>query len=74
MTITVKLFATFRQGSMPVQACQLPPGSSVDSVIEAVGVRKTEIGVVMVNGRHAEFDQPLADGDVVAIFPVVGGG
>ncbi len=74
MTVTVKLFATFRQGRQPVQTCQLPQGSSIDAVVEAVGVRRAEIGVIMVNGRHAELDRGLEDGDVVAIFPVVGGG
>jgi len=33
-----------------------------------------EIGVTMANGRHVELDHLVRDGDVIAIFPVIGGG
>lgn len=33
-----------------------------------------EIGLVLVNDRQAEFEHQLANGDTLALFPVVGGG
>ncbi len=74
MTITVKLFATFRQGRVPVATREIEPGTAIDAIVSELGIRTADIGVIMVNGRHAELDQRLADRDVVAIFPVVGGG
>ncbi len=74
MTVTVKLFATFRQGRLAMQTRDVAPDTVVDRIVDELGIRKSEIGVIMVNGRHAELSQPLSDGDVVAIFPVVGGG
>ena len=35
---------------------------------------KVEIGVLLVNGRHVNLDHCPDGGDVLAIFPVIGGG
>ena len=74
MRVTVKLFATFRKGRFDVDVRNVPPGTTVARVAEAVELPEEEIGIVLVNGRHANLSKVLSDGDNVAIFPLLGGG
>jgi molybdopterin converting factor small subunit len=32
------------------------------------------VGILLLNAVHADFGQSLTDGDILAIFPLVGGG
>lgn len=74
MRITVKLFATFRKGRFDTDVRTVPPGSTVSKIVEDVRLPERQIGIVLVNGRHSDRARELADGDTVAIFPLVGGG
>ncbi|MBN2332155.1 MAG: MoaD/ThiS family protein [Deltaproteobacteria bacterium] len=74
MQVVVKLFASFREGRFKVEARQVFPGSTVAMVLADLGLPEEEIGVLLVNGRHAEPDQQLNDGDTCAVFPQIGGG
>jgi len=74
MLITVKLFATFRQGRFKEDRRDIPAGATVADVLASLAITPPEVGMVFVRGRHAEIDRPLADGDVVSLFPLVGGG
>ena len=59
MHITVKLFATFRVGRFTVATQEHPGGTLIAAVIEGLHIPETQIGMIMVNGRHAEPDQLL---------------
>lgn len=74
MKITAKLFATFREGREKVQTFELPEGTDVGDVITTLGIKRSEIAILLVNGRDSEFERALMDGDVLALFPPVGGG
>lgn len=74
MTIEVRLFATFRTGRFKTKELDLPTGGVVSDVLENLEIPINEVGVLMVNGKNVGFDQKLSDGDVVAIFPGIGGG
>lgn len=43
--------------------------ASVKHMIEALGVPHTEVGRILVNGDPADLNQPIADGDRIAIHP-----
>jgi molybdopterin converting factor small subunit len=72
--VTVKLFATFRKGRFDVDVREVSPGTTVSRIAGEVGLPEKEIGIVLVNGRHADLSKALSDGDTLAIFPLVGGG
>jgi molybdopterin synthase sulfur carrier subunit len=72
--VTVKLFASLRTGRFEIETREFSPGCSVGEAIAAVGVSAEEAAVVFVNSRHAAPGLALAEGDVLAIFPPVGGG
>jgi molybdopterin converting factor small subunit len=72
--VTVKLFAGFQKDRFAVRELEVPAGASIQGIVDDLRISAAEIGVVMVNGRHAQLEQLLAPDDVLAIFPVIGGG
>jgi molybdopterin converting factor small subunit len=74
MHITVKLFATLRQGKFDIDTLDLPPGTTIGYIVKNLGIPEKEVTLIFVNGRHSDFTSELHDGDVLALFPPVGGG
>lgn len=74
MKTTVKLFAYFRDNRFSVSEKQLSEDTTVGQVVDSLKIDREEVGVLMLNSRHTEFNTVLKEGDVLAIFPVVGGG
>ena len=79
MKVRLKLFATFRRYLPPGtqgSACdvEVPEGTQVSSLLSRFGLPENESRTILVNGRDAESDRVLQDGDVVAAFPTMAGG
>ncbi|MBU3190797.1 MoaD/ThiS family protein [Clostridium bowmanii] len=74
MKITVKLFATFRDGREKIQFLDVEQGKTTEDVITILGIEKSEVAILLLNGRDEQFDRPLVEGDLIALFPPVGGG
>ena len=74
MKVTVKLFATFRNGRFKIEQQEWPEGTDCRSVVASLGLTEEEIGIVLINGRHVSLEQFLAPGDTLSLFPLVGGG
>jgi hypothetical protein len=72
MQITLKLFATFRNGRFKVALQELPAPTDCRTVV--LGLTEEEIGIVLVNGRHVTLDYVLHDSETLSLFPLVGGG
>ena len=74
ITVTIKLFAHFRNGRFKEAEHQFDPGVDCRQVILGLGFGLGEMGIVMVNGQHAPLDYQLNERDTLALFPLVGGG
>lgn len=74
MRITVKLFASFRTGRFDIESGDYPAGTTVADVADRLHLPHGELGIMMVNSRHVKLDRELADGDTLALFPLLGGG
>ena len=74
MCITVKLFASFRTGRFSVEEREYPEGTSIGQVADDISLPREEIGIIIVNSRHAKLERVLEDGDILALFPLLGGG
>ena len=74
MRVTVKLFATLREGRFTTDTLELQPGATVESVIRRLNISPNEAALLLLNSRHANLSTELSDGDTLAIFPPVGGG
>lgn len=74
MNVTVKLFAHFRESRFKVENRDLEAGTTVGDVASTLNIDSDEIGVVLLNSRHATLETVLSDNDILAIFPLIGGG
>jgi len=74
MNVTVKLFASFRAGRFDIETGDYPEGTTVGDVADGLNLPRTELGIMMINNRHVKLDRILADGDTLALFPLLGGG
>ena len=74
MQITVKLFATFRIGRFISASQHCRPGTRIADVVSMLGIPQAELGMVMLNNKHAGLEQMLEDGAHVSLFPLLGGG
>lgn len=74
MKVTVKLYGVFRIGHSREEVCELPPGSTPRTVVERLQLPRKLLGTVLIEGVHAGIDDPLADGAVLTVLPILGGG
>lgn len=74
MKVQVKLFAFFRENRFIKEDRELPDGTTAGQIVDDLGIEREEVGVLMINSRHCTFDTVLQEGDIYAIFPVIGGG
>ncbi len=80
MQVTIHLLVSYRRylpaahrGSGKYSE-DIAPGTRVRDILGGLAIPPDDPGTCLVNGRHAELDQELQDGDVLTIFPAVGGG
>ncbi len=77
--VRVKLFASLRR-HRPASAAgpdfvqSLTSGSTVEALLEQLGINGAEAAIVLAGGERRDPGYPLKDGDEVAIFPPMGGG
>lgn len=74
MTITVRLFATLRMYGEKEQKVTAEASVTPGDIIDRLRLPVSEVAIVMINGRHAILEAALNDGDVLSLFPAVGGG
>jgi molybdopterin converting factor small subunit len=79
MRVTVKLFATlvrFKDGSRAGKPfdVELPEGSVAQDLIDYLKIPAEETHIVFINSIIEGNDAYLKDGDIVGMFPPVGGG
>ena len=74
MLLEVRLFATFRQGRFKTKQMELPEGLLIADLLKKLNILKKDVGILLLNGKHCGEDTTLSDGDIVAVFPAIGGG
>lgn len=74
MEVNVKLFATLREGRFKEKTTEVDDNSKVNNVIEKYEIPVEEVAICFVNGRDVDKDHVLQNGDVLSLFPPVGGG
>lgn len=76
MKVTVKLFASLRKYCKDLnnQTIELPDGITVEELLKSFGVPVEEAPIVLINGVGVEKGHVLKDGDVLSVFPLIGGG
>jgi sulfur-carrier protein len=72
--VTVKLFASLRKDRFAVDDFHYPEGATVGQILASLQIPEEEAAIIFINARHGGADSPLKEGDLLAIFPPVGGG
>lgn len=72
--VTVKLFAYFREGRGKELEFDENQFSTPGAICEKLDIEEEEVGILLINGFHAQFEDLLAEGDLVALYPPVAGG
>lgn len=72
--IEVRLFATLRQGRE--KKYQLSPEGfqNAGQIIAHFDIPTEEVSILLINGFHSKPEHTVKDGDVISLFPPVGGG
>ena len=72
--IEVRLFAGLRQGRQ--KTYQMEPGSvtNVQDIMDVLSIQRREVNILLINGFHQKPETEVKDGDIVSLFPAVGGG
>ena len=74
MKIKLKLFATLRNDRFDELELDVEKGSNVDILFDRFKLKQDDVAIIFINGRHADYNTLLNDGDDVAFFPPIGGG
>ena len=74
MKLTVKLLAYFRDNRFVAEVQEYPSSHTVKDIVTDLGIDPEEVGVLMINSRKCKFETVPKENDILAIFPVIGGG
>ena len=74
INIEVRLFATFREGREKKYFLEVAEGSNILKIIDDLNIDEKEVSIMLLNGIDGDSSRKLSDGDVLALFPPVGGG
>lgn len=72
--IEVRLFAYFREGRNKIQTLEVNEDTSITKIFEILNIKEEEVALLLLNGFDGSSDRKLKDGDVLSLFPPVGGG
>jgi len=80
MIIEAKIFSSLRH-YLPISErllgggkWDIPEGSTVAQVLIMLNLPGNEIKTILINGRKANMETVLKEGDVLAVFPIIMGG
>ncbi len=72
--IEVRLFATFRDNRFKERRMDFPEDGLLKDLLQQLNISADEVGILLVNGDSATPETKLHAGNVVSIFPAIGGG
>ena len=72
--IEVRLFATLREGRGKVQMLDAAGFPTAGDIIRHLDIPVEEVAILLINGFHKKPEHEVKAGDIVALFPPVGGG
>ena len=74
MQIEVRLFAYFREGRFKKKNIEVNESTTLLDVLNDLKIDKEDVSLILISGKDGKFDSKFKDGDILALFPPVGGG
>ncbi len=72
--IEVRFFATLRTGRGKITEIPAAEASCAGDILRRFEIPEEEVAILLINGFHSRPEDPVKDGDVISLFPPVGGG
>jgi molybdopterin converting factor small subunit len=72
--IEVRLFAGLRQGRQKIYQMEPDSIATVQDIMDRLSIERKEVNILLINGFHQKPETRVKDGDIVSLFPAVGGG
>ncbi len=72
--VEIRLFAHFRQGRDKTQVMEVEEGTTIADILKVLNIDEDEVAIMLLNGKDGPADRQVEDGDVISLFPPVGGG
>ena len=72
--IEVRFFATLREGRGKVAQIDAEKAAAAEDILRLFSIEPEEVSILLINGFHSKPGDPVKDGDVISLFPPVGGG
>ena len=72
--IEVRFFATLRDGRGKIAQVPAEDVSSAGELLRRFDIPEEEVAILLINGFHSKPGDPVKDGDIISLFPPVGGG
>ncbi|WP_422485605.1 MoaD/ThiS family protein [Gudongella sp. DL1XJH-153] len=72
--IEVRYFATLRIDDKKKETLEVQEDTSVETLLDQIGVNLEDVAILLVNGIRTPPENKLKDGDILSLFPPVGGG
>lgn len=75
MEVEIRLFASFREGREKKYFFKIGNlNLTVRDILEKLDIDEEEVAILLINGKDGKVDSVLKDGDIISLFPPVGGG
>lgn len=72
--LEVRLFASLRKGRSAIIKIPFEAGITGEKLLILFSISKEDVSIFLVNGFHSSLNTEISDGDIISIFPPVGGG
>ena len=72
--IEVRFFATLRQGRGKITEIPAEEISTAGDILRRFDIPAEEVAILLINGFHSKPGDLVKDGDIISLFPPVGGG
>ena len=72
--IEVRFFATLREGRGKIAQIGAEEAFTAADIFRRFAIPAEEVSILLINGFHSKPEDPVKDGDVISLFPPVGGG
>ena len=72
--IEVRFFATLRNGRGKITEIPAEEAAVAGDILRRFDIPAEEVAILLINGFHSKPGDPVKDGDIISLFPPVGGG
>jgi molybdopterin synthase sulfur carrier subunit len=74
-TIELRIYASLRKWKkQPILSLELHRPCSVRELLEEAGIPHDEVAIIILDGKRARLESTLTGGEVLSLFPLIGGG